>query len=137
MLRFFLFFNVLVLSKFKILFLLLICKREFLKAIYNFTKFSIQLNEPESNVAPTDSRLRPDQRLMEETKWDEANEIKLRLEEAQRTRIKQNEKQGIKHDPVWFKKKLNPYTKEFVYTFDKQYWGCKAKQEWKKCPDVF
>jgi len=42
------------------------------------------LNEPEEGVAPTDSRLRPDQRLMEDGRWDEANAEKLRLEEKQR-----------------------------------------------------
>ena len=36
--------------------------------MYNFSLFSVQLNEPESGVAPTDSRFRPDQRLMEETR---------------------------------------------------------------------
>lgn len=52
-----------------------------------------QLNEPEEGVAPTDSRLRPDQRLMEEGKWDEANKEKLRLEEKQRAvrRLKETE----------------------------------------------
>lgn len=52
---------------------------------YFFSKFACELNELEDNVAPTDSRLRPDQRMMEETFWDEANEEKLRLEEKQRT----------------------------------------------------
>ena len=33
---------------------------------YNFTILACQLNEPESGIAPTDSRLRPDQRLMEQ-----------------------------------------------------------------------
>lgn len=42
------------------------------------------MNEPEEGVAPTDSRLRPDQRLMEEGRWEEANKEKLRLEEKQR-----------------------------------------------------
>lgn len=32
----------------------------------------------------TDSRLRPDQKLMEEGRWDEANSEKQRLEEKQR-----------------------------------------------------
>lgn len=45
-----------------------------------------QLNEMEEGVAPTDSRLRPDQRLMEFGLWDEANIEKLRLEEFQRIR---------------------------------------------------
>ena len=40
---------------------------------FHFSDFTITLNEEEEGVAPTDSRLRKDQRLMEETKWDEAN----------------------------------------------------------------
>lgn len=58
---------------------------------YNFTELASQLNEPEENLAPTDSRLRPDQRLMEDGKWDEANEEKLRLEEKQRAARRQRE----------------------------------------------
>lgn len=48
------------------------------------TEFACQLNELERDVAPTDSRFRPDQRLMELGLWDEANLEKLRLEEKQR-----------------------------------------------------
>lgn len=51
---------------------------------YYFTLLAAQLNEPEEGVAPTDSRLRPDQRLMEEGRWEEANTEKVRLEEKQR-----------------------------------------------------
>lgn len=58
---------------------------------YNFTELTCQLNEPEDDVAPTDSRRRPDQRLMEEGRWDEANEEKLRLEEKQRATRKHRE----------------------------------------------
>ena len=46
--------------------------------MYNFTILACQLNEPEEGVAPTDSRLRPDQRLMEEGNLDQANEVKVR-----------------------------------------------------------
>jgi len=53
---------------------------------YYFTVLASQLNEMEEGVAPTDSRLRPDQRLMEFGLWDEANIEKLRLEEIQRVR---------------------------------------------------
>ena len=42
-------------------------------------------------MAPSDSRKRPDQRLMEEGQWDEANDEKLRLEEKQRAARKQRE----------------------------------------------
>lgn len=51
---------------------------------YHFTELAAQLNEPEDGVAPTDSRLRPDQRLMENGLWDQANHEKVRLEEKQR-----------------------------------------------------
>ncbi len=43
----------------------------------------------EEGIAPTDSRLRPDQRLMELGLWDEANIEKLRLEEKQRQKRKE------------------------------------------------
>lgn len=56
---------------------------------YNFTELACQLNEMEERIAPTDSRLRPDQRLMELGMWDEANIEKLRLEEKQRQKRKE------------------------------------------------
>jgi hypothetical protein len=59
--------------------------------MFNFTKFAIELNEPDEWVAPTDSRRRPDQRLMEEGEWDEANKRKNQLEDKQRKRLRQAE----------------------------------------------
>ncbi len=56
---------------------------------YNFTLLACQLNEMEEGVAPSDSRNRPDQRLMENGYFDEANLEKLRIEEKQRTARKQ------------------------------------------------
>ena len=46
-----------------------------LEKCYNFTTFAVQLNEKEEDVAPTDARNRPDQRLMEEGLWDDANKV--------------------------------------------------------------
>lgn len=63
---------------------------------YNFTELACQLNEPEDGVAPTDSRLRPDQRLMENGLWDEANAEKLRLEEKQRAARRAREAEAEK-----------------------------------------
>ena len=54
----------------------------------------MSLNEPEEGMAPTDSRLRPDQRLMEEGSWDEANEVKLKLEEKQRQKRREREQEA-------------------------------------------
>lgn len=59
--------------------------------MYNFTSLAITLNEPEEGVAPTDSRLRPDQRAMEEGRWDDANKLKQELEEKQRAARKKRE----------------------------------------------
>ena len=43
----------------------------------NFSLFTIELNEDEPGIAPTDSRLRPDRRVLEDLKLDEANEVKV------------------------------------------------------------
>ena len=59
--------------------------------MYNLGKYAIELNEPEEGIAPTDSRNRPDQRLMEQGNWDEANKVKQRLEDKQRTQRKHKE----------------------------------------------
>lgn len=69
------------------------CRRPELEKLYNFTQLAVELNEMEDGVAPTDSRHRPDQRLMEEGRWDEANTTKLQLEEKQRTARKQREQE--------------------------------------------
>ena len=44
--------------------------------MYGFSEFACGLNEPEVGVAPTDSRLRPDQRVMENGDFDTANSEK-------------------------------------------------------------
>lgn len=56
-----------------------------LEACYHFTEFAVTLNEMEVGVAPTDSRFRPDQRYMEQARWDDANVVKVQLEDKQRT----------------------------------------------------
>jgi len=64
---------------------------------YCFTLLACQLNEMEDGVAPTDSRRRPDQRLMEEGHFEEANSEKLRLEEKQRIarKVRLQEVKGV------------------------------------------
>ena len=54
---------------------------------YHFADFTCSLNEMEEGVAPTDSRLRPDQRTMEEGDFDEANRVKVSTECIQCTCI--------------------------------------------------
>jgi hypothetical protein len=144
--------------------------------MYNFTELAVQLNEPEDGVAPTDTRLRPDQRLMEVGKWDDANKEKLRLEEKQRSARKMREMKNVtndtendfgenslinlnklngetdsdgvckhssesnissEYDPVWFKKTIDPYTNQPIHVFKNEYWDCKMKNDWSKCPDIY
>ncbi|XP_026672135.1 oxysterol-binding protein 1 isoform X4 [Ceratina calcarata] len=114
---------------------------------YNFTELACQLNEPEDGVAPTDSRFRPDQRLMENGQWDEANAEKLRLEEKQRAvrRAREHEAekaatQGLPYEayePLWFKKEQDPYTDSLCYIYGGEYWECKSKGDWSRCPNIF
>lgn len=62
--------------------------------MYYFTDLALTLNEPEEGMAPTDSRRRPDQRLMEDGRWDEANSEKQRLEEKQRSVRREREREA-------------------------------------------
>ncbi len=122
------------------------CRPEY-ERMYNMTLLAIQLNEPEEGVAPTDSRVRPDQRLMEEGKWDEANNVKGVLEEKQRTVRREREEEAEKaaadgrpympYEPIWFKKKKDPITGNPVHMYCGEYWNCKEKQDWSKCPKIF
>ncbi|XP_011703210.1 PREDICTED: oxysterol-binding protein 1 isoform X1 [Wasmannia auropunctata] len=114
---------------------------------YSFTELACQLNEPEEGIAPTDSRLRPDQRLMEDGRWDEANSEKLRLEEKQRAvrraREHDSEKaaaQGLPYEtyePLWFRKKQDPYTDSRCFVYNGEYWDHKSRGDWSQCPNIF
>lgn len=74
---------------------------------YGFTKFACNLNyidEPHVNCAPTDSRRRPDQKLYEDGKVDQAGHLKLKLEEDQRLRRKDSAGNDVVHCPAFFVK---------------------------------
>ncbi|GMY12627.1 oxysterol-binding protein-related protein 1C-like isoform X1 [Fagus crenata] len=62
---------------------------------YNLTRFAITLNELtpglKEKLPPTDSRLRPDQRCLENGEYEMANSEKLRLEQRQRQARKMQE----------------------------------------------
>ncbi|XP_056627894.1 oxysterol-binding protein 1 isoform X2 [Triplophysa dalaica] len=64
--------------------------------MYYFSSLALTLNELEDGVAPTDSRRRPDQRLMEQGRWEEANAEKQRLEEKQRTTRREREREATR-----------------------------------------
>ncbi|KAM6319510.1 oxysterol-binding protein-related protein 2 isoform 3-T5 [Podargus strigoides] len=82
--------------------------------MYNFTSFAVSLNELEEGMeallAPTDCRLRPDIRNMENGNMDVASKEKERLEEKQRAARKERAKDEVEWHTRWFHQGTNPYT---------------------------
>uniref|UniRef100_A0A673BTQ0 Oxysterol-binding protein n=1 Tax=Sphaeramia orbicularis TaxID=375764 RepID=A0A673BTQ0_9TELE len=115
--------------------------------MYYFSALALTLNEQEEGVGLTDSRLRPDQRLMEEGRWDEANSEKQRLEEKQRAVRRRREaeasdaqdegKEYEGYQPLWFHQRRNSITGETNFVYKGGYWETKEKQDWSMCPDIF
>ncbi|KDO80772.1 hypothetical protein CISIN_1g0036641mg, partial [Citrus sinensis] len=101
---------------------------------YNFTRFAITLNEVtpglKEKLPPTDSRLRPDQRCLENGEYEMANSEKLRLEQRQRQARKMQEN-GWK--PRWFAKDRATGT----YRYIGGYWEARETGDWNLCPDIF
>ncbi|KAG6507491.1 hypothetical protein ZIOFF_032839 [Zingiber officinale] len=87
----------------------------FIKASYNLTRFAITVNELtlglKEKLPPTDSRLRPDQRCLENGEYEMANAEKLRLEQRQRQARKMQES-GWK--PQWFVKDKGSETYRYI-----------------------
>ena len=112
---------------------------------YGLTSFAASVNEitpiEEGKVAPTDSRLRPDQRAAEQGNIDAAEVLKAKLEEAQRERRKVLEEKGEDWTPKWFTKVegLEGYSEEVwkPRTGKDGYWEERAKGEWKSVEPIF
>ncbi|KAK3883469.1 hypothetical protein Pcinc_012218, partial [Petrolisthes cinctipes] len=75
---------------------------------YGLTQFATELNELEDGLLdrlpPTDTRLRPDQRCLEEGRAEEAQALKEELEVTQRQKRKQREETGEMYAPRWFQR---------------------------------
>ena len=93
---------------------------------FNLTPFVVTINALPDRlkpyVAPTDSRLRPDQRAMEEGEYDFAATEKSRVEEGQRSRRREREANGTEFVPRWFSKAKHPVTGEDYWKFNHDYW---------------
>ncbi|KAF2862900.1 hypothetical protein K470DRAFT_227247 [Piedraia hortae CBS 480.64] len=93
---------------------------------FNITPFVVTFNALPDRllpyIAPTDSRLRPDQRAMEEGEYDLAATEKNRLEEAQRARRRNREAKGEEFEPKWFTRAKHPITGEGYWKFNHEYW---------------
>nr|XP_025622645.1 oxysterol-binding protein-related protein 1D isoform X2 [Arachis hypogaea]XP_029152022.1 oxysterol-binding protein-related protein 1D isoform X2 [Arachis hypogaea] len=103
------------------------------KTRYNLSPFAISLNEIMpgmiEKLPPTDSRLRPDQRHLENGEYELANAEKLRLEQLQRQARKMQERGW---QPRWFQK-----NEDGSYRYKGGYWEAREKHSWDGIPDIF
>ncbi|KAI3930971.1 hypothetical protein MKW98_030210 [Papaver atlanticum] len=101
---------------------------------YNLTPFAISLNELtpglQQILPPTDSRLRPDQRHLENGEYELANAEKLRLEQLQRQARRLQERGW---QPKWFKKDKE----DDCYRYVGGYWEARENKKWDEIPDIF
>ncbi|MCJ1307705.1 hypothetical protein MMC25_001353 [Agyrium rufum] len=110
---------------------------------YGLTTFAASLNEITANerghLAPTDSRLRPDQRALDEGDLDTAEELKHSLEEGQRERRKVQEQNGEEYTPQWFSKVDNIEGEEvwMLKSGKCGYWESRSKGDWKASRKIY
>ncbi|CAK9436162.1 uncharacterized protein LODBEIA_P07200 [Lodderomyces beijingensis] len=111
------------------------------KVPFNLTAFAVTLNGLDENldkwVAPTDTRLRPDQRDMEEGRYDQAADEKHRLEVKQRQARKRRDESGETYIPKWFIKQKHPVTGDMYWDYNGKYWPDRKAHQWQGCPDIF
>ena len=106
---------------------------------YGMSLFAAQLNEitdvEKGKIPYTDSRMRTDQRLLEEGKHDQAEDMKNRLEEGQRARRRDMEANGEEWKPRWFTKvsQQDDQSGEILWRLKSgrdSYWEERARGEW-------
>ncbi|KAI6224269.1 hypothetical protein M3Y99_01416900 [Aphelenchoides fujianensis] len=92
-------------------------------AHYGFNRFTMALNELHAAerplLPPTDSRFRPDQRLLENGEPERAEEAKKRLEKEQRGRS------ALAHRPLWFERERDAFTGRSLWLSNGRYWPAK------------
>lgn len=111
------------------------------KVPFNLTAFAVTLNNPDPKllpwVAPTDTRLRPDQRDMEEGRYDQAADEKHRLEEKQRAARKRREQSNESYEPNWFTQRVHEVTGDKYWDFNGKYWPERRDKKLAGCGDIF
>ncbi|GME77014.1 unnamed protein product [Ambrosiozyma monospora] len=109
--------------------------------MFHLTNFAAGLNAPQPHllhVLPcTDTRLRPDQRAMEDGKYDFAADEKNRLEEKQRAARRAREEKNEMYNPSFFRKSIHPLTKDQYWEFTGGYWKDRAEGKLKNYKDIF
>lgn len=104
---------------------------------YAFSTFAMHLNELEKGmegvIPPTDSRLRPDIRAMENGDIDLSSAEKKRLEEKQRIARKNRSKSSEEWKNRWFQQGSNPHIKAQDWLYLKGYWD----RNYTQLPDIY
>ncbi|KAL8176063.1 UNVERIFIED_CONTAM: Oxysterol-binding protein- protein 7, partial [Gekko kuhli] len=97
---------------------------------YGFTQFALELNEltPElKHLLPsTDTRLRPDQRYLEEGNVQAAESQKRRIEQLQRDRRRVMEDNNILHQARFFRRQVDANSKE-SWVSNGTYWKLRTE----------
>lgn len=108
---------------------------------FNLTPFVVTLNDLNEQLEPwlppTDTRLRPDQRAMEDGRYDFAAIEKNRVEEKQRAKRREREAKGEEFEPKWFTKAKCPTTGESYWAFNRRYWQAREQKDWTDIEDIF
>lgn len=111
------------------------------KVPFNLTQFAITLNDINDDLRPwlppTDTRLRPDQRAMEDGEYDKASDEKQRVEEKQRAAKRHREEKRQTYKPNWFIKLTHPITNDSYWRFKGDYWVKRLNKELEGCGDIF
>ncbi|KAH3685632.1 hypothetical protein WICPIJ_003379 [Wickerhamomyces pijperi] len=99
---------------------------------FHLTNYALTLNDLpgslEQYLADSDSRLRPDQRAMENGQYESADELKRSVEEKQRASRKDREAQGIEYQPRFFEKVLHPLSNEYYWKYKGDYWNKRSSK---------
>uniref|UniRef100_F7E2S2 Oxysterol-binding protein n=1 Tax=Equus caballus TaxID=9796 RepID=F7E2S2_HORSE len=97
---------------------------------FGFTQFALELNELTAelkrSLPSTDTRLRPDQRYLEEGNIQAAEAQKRRIEQLQRDRRRVMEENNIIHQARFFRRQTDSSGKEWWVT-NNTYWRLRAE----------
>ena len=114
-------------------------KEEFM---YGMSHFMLQFNyfpkRLHNEIAPTDTRWRPDQRCLENGELKEAAKFKDMLEEKQRAVRRWREHNEIEYKPSYFQEEKNEYDDLTYFRYNYKYWEEeREKKDWSRLPDLY
>lgn len=108
---------------------------------YGFTAFAMALNQlldgHHEVLPPSDTRLRPDQRMLEHGRVDEAEAVMMRLVERQRETRAALEAADQEWQPRWFRQLAHLRDTGDEWQFTGTYWEAREKRDWSNVPRLW